>query len=511
MVVVSITPEIALEKSRIYAGGLGVLEGDKFYAAGDIGLEYLVLSLFYRHGYAKVKIHDHGVSFEPEEQRQDFYEKLRSENELIVLIRKTPVYVRPWVYKYKTAKAVLFEATCPEWARKLTNRVYVEDSEEEKYMKYVLLAKSSAEYLKNRIGLEKISVVDLEESYTALLLYLLGLEQKSRIIIHTPGPWGHPVFPSSVLESEFGTKHDSPMINMTYEAVKRLSEVIVVSKKQKDIIPKIFPNIEFKTHAITNGIYLERWMDPALLNAWNKGNVNVDLLRNTRRRAKKELELFLKKYKEDIIIGDKIVVTWARRLSRYKRPYFIAEFIEVNPGLDVIYVLAGKPHPKDPDGFKYLTWFRDLSLKLKNVIYISDFDLDIVKLLVRSSDLWLFTPFSGWEACGTSYMKALANGVPVVSSRDGGVVEIIEEGHNGWLFGEDLREFINIYEDPRAKAIDERDFKEFTAKLIDAVDVYYNDVEKYWIMALNAWRDTPNRVNIKNALREYYFKKPISR
>ena len=56
----------------------------------------------------------------------------------------------------------------------------------------------------------------------------------------------------------------------------------------------------------------------------------------------------------------------------------------------------------------------------------------------------MFTPFSGWEACGTSYMKALVNGIPVLSSRDGGVIEIVEDGVNGRLFGEDIHDFTNI-------------------------------------------------------------------
>lgn len=34
MVIVSITPEIAIERGRTYAGGLGVLEGDKLLGPG---------------------------------------------------------------------------------------------------------------------------------------------------------------------------------------------------------------------------------------------------------------------------------------------------------------------------------------------------------------------------------------------------------------------------------------------------------------------------------------------
>jgi starch phosphorylase len=35
----------------MHAGGLGVLEGDKLYAAAALGLRYITLSLYYDQGY----------------------------------------------------------------------------------------------------------------------------------------------------------------------------------------------------------------------------------------------------------------------------------------------------------------------------------------------------------------------------------------------------------------------------------------------------------------------------
>lgn len=504
MVIVSITPEIALDKSINYAGGLGVLEGDKFYAAGDMGLDYVVLSLYYRRGYTRVSFRGDSIVLEPEEQNPEFIRSLKPGREITIYLNNNQVFIRPWIYEYKTARAVLFEAVCPEQARKLTDRVYIEDSEYEKNLKYVLLAKASVEYIKSEIGLENISIIDLEESYTSLILYLLNVSNKARIIIHTPGPWGHPFFPSDLIEREFGVKTQNP-VNMTLESIRRLKEVIVVSQKQRDIIPIIFPEATGKIRAITNGIYLERWMDPRLYSAWRNNELSLELLKNTRRASRRELESYLKSVKKDLVLGDKIVVAWARRLSRYKRPYFIARFIEENPDVDAVFVIAGKPHPKDPDGYRYLEWIRDLSLKLKNVVYIPSYDLETARLLVKSTDLWLFTPFSGWEACGTSYMKAMVNGVPVLASRDGGVLEIINHGVNGWLFGENLRDFINIYEDPRASAIDEKEYREFSSLLKHVIETYYHDPDKYWEIAFNACKTTPGVVDIKKVLKEYYF------
>jgi len=99
-------------------------------------------------------------------------------------------------------------------------------------------------------------------------------------------------------------------------------------------------------------------------------------------------------------------------------------------------------------------------------VYLHDYDVSKARILFQGSDLLLFTPFSGWKACGTSYVRALVNGVPVISSRDGGAIELIEDGANGWLFGRDIREFISIYGDPQAKTIDESDYAEFSSKLV---------------------------------------------
>lgn len=505
MVIVSITPEIAIEDSVNYAGGLGVLKGDMFYAAGDMGLDYLALSLFYRHGYVKIKpTQQGGFVLEPEDLKKEFYSKLSPEPELVVELGGTRVYVIPWTYRYKTSKAVLFEAVCPEWARKLNDRVYIENTEEEKFLKYALLAKASARYLREFVGLENIAILDLEESYTSLVLYeLRELVNRTRIIIHTPGPWGHPVFPGDLVKREFRVEVPHT-VNMTLETLKLVDRAIVVSKKQKDVLSRVFPDYSNKFTPITNGIYLKRWMLPTLYKAWKQGALNEKLLKEARTTAKRKLQALVRRWKQDVDVTEKPVVTWARRLARYKRPYFIARFVEEHYDPDVVYVLAGKPHPKDPDGLSYLETFKSLSARYKNVVYIPDYDLEIARTIIQGSDLWLFTPFSGWEACGTSYMKALVNGVPVISSRDGGVIEIVEDGINGWLFGKDLREFIDIYNDPLAKQIDAKDYEEFEQKLLHAVKLYYENPDYYWNISLNAIRTVPPRVDIEGVLAQYY-------
>ena len=200
-----------------------------------------------------------------------------------------------------------------------------------------------------------------------------------------------------------------------------------------------------------------------------------------------------------------MIIVWARRITRYKRPYFVVRFIEeLGNRLDVVFVLAGKPHPRDEEGKDTLKWFRILHDNYSNVVLVHDYDVSKSKLILAGGDLLLFTPFSGWEACGTSYMKAGINGVPTLSSRDSGALELIEDGVNGWLFGRDIRSFINIYEDPRAKEIDEKEYKEFKDKLMEIIRIYYDEPENYKGVSYNAFKTFRAKADIVNTLKNYY-------
>lgn len=505
MVIVSITPEIYLEGLKTYAGGLGVLEGDKFYAAGDLGLDYVVLTLFYRNGYIDIQFDSDKIIFKPQELSEKDMNLLQPGKQFKILMRGDEVFIQPWIYRYKTAKAVLFEAICPTWARKLTRQVYIEDDYEQTFLKYTLLAKASAHYMKNHIGFENIRLVDLQEAHTALILLTTDyteLKDKFRFIIHTPGPWGHPSYPGDFIAKEFGY-FISDYVSLTHLALSRTNEVILVSEKQRDVLSRVFVEHRNKFKSVTNGVHLDRWVHEKILSNHIKGLVNANTLMDARRSAKEKLNSLLKNYK-DVEIGDRPVVSWTRRLVRYKRPYFIYKFIEEYGGSDVVFVIGGKPHPNDFDGLNYAKMFRKLHLTMNNVIYIHDYDVEKARVITQASDILAFTPFSGWEACGTSYMKAMVNGVHVVASRDGGVLELIHDEFNGWLFGEDHRELINLYVDRKAEEIDAKEYQEFNNKLRSVIKIYYENPDKYWGISYNAYRTSIEKVDVKNALKKYY-------
>jgi len=505
MVIVSITPEIALDELYTYAGGLGVLEADKLYTASRIGLDYLILSIFYRRGYVDYQFDGETPIPLPQRQPREAWRVLDPEEEFAISLRGEEVIVRPWIYERGSARAVLFEAVCPRWARILTDQVYVENSIEEQFLRYAFLAKSSAYYLKEVIGLENISVIDLQEAHTSLLLLALPLDDRYRLVIHTPGPWGHPGFPGDFIAREFGSFLGDYVV-LTDMALERVGRVFVVSQKHRDIMAKVFSRYSGKITAVTNGIDMHRWMHPKLLKAYLENSLSKELLKNVKMEARRELEGLLKKYKEKLDLGDRIIVVWTRRLARYKRPEFIARFIEEHYDVNAFFILGGKPHPRDSDGLGYARWFRRLHLRFNNVLYVHDYNVRIARKIFHSMNLLLFTPFSGWEACGTSYMKAGVNGAPILSSRDGGALEFIVDGENSWFFGEDIRDFINIYSDPKAKEINEKEYREFEQKLLSIIDLYNSDREKFYDIAFNAMKTFTLKADIAIALRKYYVK-----
>jgi starch phosphorylase len=101
-------------------------------------------------------------------------------------------------------------------------------------------------------------------------------------------------------------------------------------------------------------------------------------------------------------------------------------------------------------------------------------------------------------------MKAGINGVPTLSSRDGGVLETIIDRYNGWLFGSEVTQFINIYEDTASVSkIDEEDYRDLRKKLIKILDVMERDPDTYLEISLNALKSFRISSNIYRALEEY--------
>jgi len=124
--IISVTPDLALDEGYTYAGGMGVLEGDKFYGAAKLDIPYKALTLFYRNGYVDYEFDEEGNPIpRPQEQPMEFLENLKSEGVLKVRLRGEEVKVEVLKYTHGTAEAVFFNPVEPEWAYHLTDRIYI--------------------------------------------------------------------------------------------------------------------------------------------------------------------------------------------------------------------------------------------------------------------------------------------------------------------------------------------------------------------------------------------------
>jgi starch phosphorylase len=100
-------------------------------------------------------------------------------------------------------------------------------------------------------------------------------------------------------------------------------------------------------------------------------------------------------------------------------------------------IFAGKAHPQDNRGkelIKNLIQICEQENLRRYIVFIEDYDLEVARYLVQGVDVWLNTPRRPLEACGTSGMKAVANGALHFSILDGWW----DEGYDreiGWAIG----------------------------------------------------------------------------
>ncbi len=135
-----------------------------------------------------------------------------------------------------------------------------------------------------------------------------------------------------------------------------------------------------------------------------------------------------------------MVIGFARRFATYKRATLIFRDIErlaklVNdPDKPVIFIFAGKAHPRDIPGQQLISSIFKLSQSKEfqgKIILLEGYNMAMARRLVAGVDVWLNTPEYPLEASGTSGQKAGLNGVVNLSVLDGWWGEAYD-GKNGW-------------------------------------------------------------------------------
>ena len=145
----------------------------------------------------------------------------------------------------------------------------------------------------------------------------------------------------------------------------------------------------------------------------------------------------------EVLSPDALTIGFARRFATYKRATLLfrdpdrLDHILDHPKRPVQIIIAGKAHPQDNEGKEFIQYIVHLTRQerfRRRVVFLEDYNMYVAKRLVSGSDLWLNTPRRPLEACGTSGMKALANGSLNLSVLDGWWDEAYQRDI-GWALG----------------------------------------------------------------------------
>src|ERR1700749_3702443 len=148
-----------------------------------------------------------------------------------------------------------------------------------------------------------------------------------------------------------------------------------------------------------------------------------------------------------VLNPDVLTIGFARRFATYKRGTLLFSQKErllrlvQNTKRPVQFIFAGKSHPKDEPGKRFIqeVYNKSREPELEHaVVFVEDYDTYIGRRLYQGVDLWLNNPLRPLEASGTSGMKLPPNGGLNLSVLDGWWCESFN-GNNGWAIGAEIK------------------------------------------------------------------------
>ncbi len=243
------------------------------------------------------------------------------------------------------------------------------------------------------------------------------------------------------------------------------------------------PRDEVPITSVTNGIHTKTWMAPDFIKVydefmpgWEANLVNGDFWRKvqdipdevlwgTHQRQKVRTIGFIRDRlrnqwqrlgetpeKVRAIAGmlnpDVLTIGFARRFATYKRATLLfadeARLLRILDHAErpVQFVFAGKAHPKDEPGKRFIQEVYKFSRMPQfegRIVFVEDYDHYVGRRLYQGVDLWLNNPRRPLEASGTSGMKLPPSGGLNLSVLDGWWCEA-HNGKNGWAIGAEIPE-----------------------------------------------------------------------
>lgn len=209
-----------------------------------------------------------------------------------------------------------------------------------------------------------------------------------------------------------------------------------------------------KFRAVTNGIDMDTWVLPEIMDYYHETNIlddnniptptyaealddlNADTIRILKKTGRKVLNDVLVnrpdhtgkvlKFSEEDFIFD-----FKRRFVDYKRP--VLPFRDPQRLRNILeprgahYIIAGRVHAGDKVMYDKLQTLLETinsdDYLASHVHYLSDYDERLAYGLSVGSNAAINVPIVGLEACGTSWMKDVANLNLLISTHDGGVAD----------------------------------------------------------------------------------------
>ncbi len=210
------------------------------------------------------------------------------------------------------------------------------------------------------------------------------------------------------------------------------------------------PSLDWDTF-INSAAFWQRMADPNFISDEELWALRYKLRRELIEFARRRLLIQRQRAQTDFIAFDHLLnpdaltIGFARRFATYKRAPLIFESLNEIARLardaarPVQFIFAGKAHPRDDEGKRYIQKIIHLSKHSDlqgYLVFIENYDVHVARQMISGCDVWLNTPRRPLEASGTSGMKAGCAGCLNLSILDGWWREGYD-GTNGFAIGED--------------------------------------------------------------------------
>lgn len=514
------------DRLKTYSGGLGILAGDHLKAARDLGLPLVGIGIKWKQGYVRQEIDADG---QPLDVFRDYvYDDLLEDTgvEVTVPIKGQDVRCKVWrTEAFGNAPLLLLDTDLPGNPEAHTTRQLYGGPGEDRVAQEIVLGVGGVRALR-ALGLET-DVYHFNEGHALLAAFELIRERmaagqpledaleatRAEVVFttHTPvlaGNETHPIDRLRYVGADLGLGEDvlrrigGEPFNMTVGALRLARRANAVAQLHGETARDMWAHVDdgAPIGAITNGIHVPTWVDPAVLAAFDAGD--DDALWEAHAANKRAAIAHIEARAGVAFREDVLLIGFARRAVAYKRPTLIFEDVEaIGPLLRegrLQLVFSGKSHPMDAAGRAIVAELVAFAAQYPGAVaFVPDYDMTTGATLTRGCDVWLNNPRRPKEASGTSGMKAAMNGVLNASILDGWWPEACRDGVNGWAIGDEHVDADEAAQDARDRAAL---VETVTQRVVPA---YYGDRAAWIAMMRASIADTREAFSAERMLREY--------